>query len=230
MNNRVRKKSKKSKALGNQATLTDTESSKMHDIMKKGYFNSKSKAAYMNSKPKSIVSSTSKNMQNKLKILNTKNQSNSRSPKRGDSQSTESNRKIKSTIASSDLKRSHELRKSGESVSISSEKPKAAYFKNTLDSHNKIGSIGFKNCKHFQLFLADSKTKTLMTPVQNVRLYSNEGHSSNNEIEEQLPQMMKFFDLEKTKKSPVNNVIQYQLDLSEGFIENHNNAATRTQK
>lgn len=202
----------------------------MHDIMKKGYFNSKPKAAYINSKPKSNSISTNKNVQNKLKVLNNKNQSNSRSPKRADSQSTESNRKIKSTIASSDLKRSHELRKSGESVSISSEKPKAAYFKNTLDSHNKIGSIGFKNCKVTNLNILDSKTKTLITPVQNVKLYSNEAISSNNEIEEQLPQMMKYFDLDKNKKSPINNVIQYQLDLSEGFIENPHIGSTRIQK
>lgn len=57
-----------------------------------------------------------------------------------------------------------------------------------------------------------------MTPVQNVHLYTNE-LSSKGEIEEQLPQMMKFFDAEKFKGSG-NNVMQYQLDLSEGFIEN----------
>ena len=55
--------------------------------------------------------------------------------------------------------------------------------------------------------------------MQNVRLYTN-GSSSNNEIEEQLPQMMKFFEGEtKQKQRVTNNVIQYQLDLSEGFID-----------
>ena len=65
-----------------------------------------------------------------------------------------------------------------------------------------------------------------MTPVQNVRLYSND-QSSKGEIEEQLPQMMKFFESEKYKGS--NNVIQYQLDLSEGFIESHK-VANRTRE
>lgn len=66
--------------------------------------------------------------------------------------------------------------------------------------------------------------------MQNVKLYSNEAMSSNNEIEEQLPQMMKYFDTDKNKKSPINNVIQYQLDLSEGFVEKPNLAAARIRK
>lgn len=74
------------------------------------------------------------------------------------------------------------------------------------------------------------KTKTLATPVQNVRLYSNEA-SSNNEIEEQLPQMMKFFDAEnKARKQAPSNVIQYQLDLSEGFIDANRINKTRVKK
>lgn len=44
----------------------------------------------------------------------------------------------------------------------------------------------------------DSKNGNLITPVQNVRLYSHE-NSSKGEIEEQLPQMMKFFDADKRK-------------------------------
>jgi hypothetical protein len=57
--------------------------------------------------------------------------------------------------------------------------------------------------------------------VQNVKLYNtNNESSSNNEIEEQLPQMMRFFEGDgKQKLNPSKNVIQYKLDLSEGFID-----------
>lgn len=147
LSNRVKKKVKKTKALGNQATLTDTESTKMHDLLKKGYFNAKNKRPAAHGRGNSKSTSGNTPFKNKLKVIQGKALSNSRSPRRADSQSTESNRKIKSTMASTDLRRSHPLRNSGQSASIASEKPKAAYFKNTLDSHNKIGANTFKECK-----------------------------------------------------------------------------------
>jgi hypothetical protein len=57
--------------------------------------------------------------------------------------------------------------------------------------------------------------------VQNVKLYNTKDDtSSNNEIEEHLPQMMRFFEGDgKQKQNPSKNVIQYKLDLSEGFID-----------
>lgn len=70
--------------------------------------------------------------------------------------------------------------------------------------------------------------KTLATPVQNVKLYTTNESSSNNEIEEQLPQMMRFFDSENRKMPRGSaNVIQYQLDLSEGFVEKNRRKNTR---
>jgi len=192
----------------------------MNDLLRKGFFNNKPKRNVANGRAKSKSTSVTTQFKNQLKEIQRKNLSNSRSAGREDSQSTESNRKIKSTIASSDIKRSQALRNSGESVSIASEKPKAAYFKNTLDSHNKIGST-LKSCNNsYDKYYIDTKNKTLMTPVQNVKLYSND-QSSKGEIEEQLPQMMRFFESDKVKRSPATNVIQYQLDLSEGFIEGH---------
>jgi len=72
--------------------------------------------------------------------------------------------------------------------------------------------------------------RDLITPVQNVKLYSNEA-SSNNEIEEQLPQMMKFFDADTKLKAPLQaNVIQYKLDLSEGAIDSNSRINRRPQK
>lgn len=231
MSNRMKnKKVKKTRpVVTHQAALTDTESTRMHDLLKKGYVNQRSKKTYLTSKPKSNSISGPKIVKNKLKSVHLKNASNSRSPIRADSQSTESNRKIKSTLASTDLRRSHALRNSGESMSIASEKPKAAYFKNTLDSHNKIGPGTMKSCGFYKSNTVDAKTKTLKTPVQNVKLYTNET-SSNNEIEENLPQMMRFFDAEGKYKQPNNNVIQYQLDLSEGFIASHKAKPTRSKK
>lgn len=140
-------KPKKTKLASQQAALTDTESTKINDLLKKGYLNPKPKKTYLSSKPTSNSISELKLIKNKLRSPQVKNSSNSRSPVRADSQSTESNRKIKSTMASTEMWRSHALRNSGESVSVSSEKPKAAYFKNTLDSHNKIGSAPVKSCK-----------------------------------------------------------------------------------
>jgi hypothetical protein len=129
--------------------LTDTESTKINDLLKKGYLNPKPKKTYLSTKPTGNSISELKLIKNKLRSPQIKNSSHSRSPIRADSQSTESNRKIKSTMASTEMWRSHALRNSGESVSVSSEKPKAAYFKNTLDSHNKIGSAPVKSCKSF---------------------------------------------------------------------------------
>ena len=64
--------------------------------------------------------------------------------------------------------------------------------------------------------------------MQNVKLYTTNESSSNNEIEEQLPQMMKFFDSENKKLPRGNtNVIQYQLDLSEGFVGKNNVRSTK---
>lgn len=150
----VKKKVKKQKALGNQATLTDTESTKMHDLLKKGYFNSKNKRAPITGRIKSKSTSGNNQFKNKLKLMHGKALSNSRSPQRTHSQSTESNKKIKSTMASTEIKRSHELRNSGQSVSIASEKPKAAYFKNTLESHKKIGAATLKGCKSICLYFS----------------------------------------------------------------------------
>lgn len=147
LSNKPKKKTKKVKPPTHQAALTDTESNRMHDLLKKGYTNAKTKPKYA-SKPKSNSISNSSMLKSRLKpTINSKNKSSSRSPGRVDSQSSESNRKIKSTIASTDMWRTHALRNSGESVSIASEKPKAAYFKNTLDSHNKIGGGTLKGCK-----------------------------------------------------------------------------------
>jgi len=77
---------------------------------------------------------------------------------------------------------------------------------------------------------ADNECRDLITPVQNVKLYSNEA-SSNNEIEEQLPQMMKFFDADTKLRVPLQtNVIQYKLDLSEGTIDSRRRVGTRPKK
>ena len=130
---------KKVKAPIHQAALTDTESTKMHDLLKKGYLSTKTKKTYLTSHQKSVSIKT------KVAPVKSK-KSISRSPNRDDSQSTESNRKIKSTMASTEMWKTHALRNSGESISLASEKPKAAYFKNTLDSHNKIGPSTLKAC------------------------------------------------------------------------------------
>jgi hypothetical protein len=57
--------------------------------------------------------------------------------------------------------------------------------------------------------------------VQNVKLYNTKDESSsNNEIEEHLPQMMRFFEGDgKQKQTPSKNVLQYKLDLSDGVID-----------
>ena len=69
----------------------------------------------------------------------------------------------------------------------------------------------------------------MTTPVQNVRLYTNESGSTN-EIEEQLPQMMKFFEADPKPKKFTSNVIQYKLDLSGGFLHGKTKARTRMGK
>jgi hypothetical protein len=131
---------KKVKVPIHQAALTDTESTKMHDLLKKGYLSAKTKKTYLTNHQKSISG--------RPKVAPAKSKmSGSRSPNRDDSQSTESNRKIKSTIASTEVWKTHAFRNSGESLSLASEKPKAAYFKNTLESHNKIGPSTLKACK-----------------------------------------------------------------------------------
>jgi len=132
----------KKKTLQNhKSPLTDTESSKMTDSMRKTYFNPKQK--------KRIKAKPTYSAQKVAKIKDypryLKTVSNSRSPLRAESQSSGSHNKIKSTLASTELWRSQALRNSRESMSISSEKPKAAYFRNTLDSHNKIGPDAAKN-------------------------------------------------------------------------------------
>lgn len=137
---------KKQKPIYNRAPLTDTESIRMSDLMKKNYINPKPKQTYLTSK---VKSSAQKLTKSKMMTAMTKTVSNSRSPNRDHSQSSSSNKKIKSTLASTDLWRSHALRNSGESMSISSEKPKAAYFRNTLDSHNKIGPNTAKTSKQY---------------------------------------------------------------------------------
>lgn len=145
---KIKKRGVKNKIF-NQAALTDTESNKMHDLLKKGYVSTTSKPKRNmlgTGRAKSKSTSGVQPFKNKLKAIKQKNLSNSRSPIRADSRSTSSNRKIKSTIASTDLKRSHQLHNSGDSVSIASEKPKAVYFKNTLESHNKIKLSSTKNC------------------------------------------------------------------------------------
>uniref|UniRef100_A0A7S3KQ65 Uncharacterized protein n=1 Tax=Euplotes crassus TaxID=5936 RepID=A0A7S3KQ65_EUPCR len=197
-NTRVKKKVRKSKPAVHQAALTDTESNKMHDLLKKNCPNLKTKKNFYANKSKS-KSISSSGLKNKFKPNTFKNQSVSRSPHRDDSHSTTSRNKKKSTIGSAERWKSQALKNSVETLSISSEKPKAAYFKNTLDSHNKIRSGGTKATKHPQK----------ATPVQNVKLYTRGDSSSTNEIEEQLPQMMKFFD----SKVP-GNVMKYKLDLS----------------
>lgn len=203
----------------------------MHDLLRKGYFNSKPKKDYLSSKAKSNSITGPKLVKNKLKCVQLKNASVSRSPIRSNSQSSSSNRKIKSTLASTDIRRSNVLRNSGETMSIASEKPKAAYFKHTLDSHNKIGAGALKSCRiKLDTNNLDTKMKTITTPVQNVKLYTNES-SSNNEIEEQLPQMMKFFDAEnKRRPMPSPGIIQYKLDLSEGYISSSQTKSTRPKK
>jgi hypothetical protein len=141
LSSKVKKKPvKKVKASIHQAALTDTESNKMHDLLKKGYPIAKTKKTYLTSQQKTIS--------NKTKLRQTHPKlSNSRSPNRDDSRSTASNRKMKSTIASTEQWKKRTMRASGESVSIASEKPKAAYFKNTLESHNKIGPSTLNACK-----------------------------------------------------------------------------------
>lgn len=57
------------------------------------------------------------------------------------------------------------------------------------------------------------------TPVQNVKLYATQDSSSNNEIEEQLPQMMKFFDSKGSS-----SVAKYKLDLSTAILKNNKNS------
>lgn len=147
LSNKIKTKKQIKPKLNNHATLTDTESNKMHDLLKKGYSNGKSKKPIINTRTKSKSISGANPVKNKLKSIKEKNLSNSRSPGRIESVSSESNRKFKSTMASTDLKRSQPLRNSGESVSIASEKPKAVYFKNTLESHNKIMQSSVKSCK-----------------------------------------------------------------------------------
>jgi hypothetical protein len=149
LTSKIKKKGIKNRVY-NQAALTDTETTKMHDLLKKGMVNNSSKPkrnTVVNGRTKSNSTSGVQPFKNKLKAIKQKNFSNSRSPVRDNSQSTSSNRKIKSTIASTELRRSHQLRTSGESASIASEKPKAVYFKNTLESHNKIKLSAMKNCK-----------------------------------------------------------------------------------
>ena len=153
LSSKGKRKVVKTRAYMNQANLTDTESSKMHDLLKKGYtYNNKNKRALVQGRAKSKSASGSKVMKNKLKSIQEKGLSNSRSPNRGDSRSTDSNRKIKSTIASSDIRRSNAFRNSGELISVASEKPKAVYFKNTLESHNKIKLSSIKNSKFSYTF------------------------------------------------------------------------------
>ena len=112
----------------------------MHDLLKKSYPVTKTRKTYLTSHHKAISNKT------KLRQTNPK-LSNSRSPNRDDSRSTLSNRKMKSTIASTEQWKKRTMRASGDSVSIASEKPKAAYFKNTLESHNKIGPSTLNACK-----------------------------------------------------------------------------------
>jgi hypothetical protein len=140
---------RKQKPIYNKAPLTDTESIRMSDLMKKNYINPKPKQTYLTSK---VKSSAQKLAKSKIMATWNKTVSNSRSPNRDNSQSSSSNKKIKSTLASTDFWRSHALRNSGESMSISSEKPKAAYFRNTLDSHNKIGPNTAKTRKFILVY------------------------------------------------------------------------------
>ena len=203
MGNKGKRKFIKTKTYTNWANLTDTETTKMHDLLKKGYTFNKTKRATLQNRKNSVSSSGAKTIKNKLKSIQVKGLSNSRSYKREISRSTDSNRKIKSTIASSDIKRSNAFRIPGEVLSVASEKPKAVYFKNTLESHNKIKLSSIKNSNIFISIYSktvDSKNGNLITPVQNVRLYSHED-SSKGEIEEQLPEMVKFFDTKNVDNS-----------------------------
>jgi len=138
---KTKKVIKKKTLLNHKTPLTDTESSRMTDLVRKTYFNPSQKKP-TKTKPTYSAQKVSKT-KDYPKYLKTV--SNSRSPLRAESQSSGSNHKIKSTLASTELWRSQALRNSRESMSISSEKPKAAYFRNTLDSHNKIGPDPSKN-------------------------------------------------------------------------------------
>lgn len=76
-----------------------------------------------------------------------------------------------------------------------------AYFKNTLESHNKIGLASLKDSKLGGNSLVE-KAKIRNTPIQNLNLYKTEVLPADSEIERQLPQMMKFFEsVETSKKS-----------------------------
>jgi len=156
-NNKTKKKLRKIKQTAHQASLTDTENNRMHDLLKKGYIPSKVKknTHASKTKAKSISGST---LKNKLKLAATKNPSISRSPVREYSQNNSVHRKMKTNGAISDIWKFKKLRGSGETISISSEKPKAAYFKNTLDSHNKIRSGAGKLCKTTKIFKLNSYT------------------------------------------------------------------------
>lgn len=153
LNAKAKKKPKKTRPSYNQTALTDTESTKVPDLLKKGYLQAKPKKDYMKSKPKANLMAPTK-QPSKLKTSTKNNISTSRSPGCDETQSTISNRKdkIKPTIGNRNIKqkRTHLLRSSGESISVASEKPKATYFMNTLDSHNLIQSATIKNnCKQF---------------------------------------------------------------------------------
>ncbi|CAI2367125.1 unnamed protein product [Moneuplotes crassus] len=206
---KTKKKGRKSKPAVHQAALTDTETNKMHDLLKKNYTTSKPKKTLHANKAKS-KSISSSGIKNKLKQSSSKNPSVSRSPQRENKHGAASRNKKKSTVGNPERWKTHAVKSSIESLSISSEKPKAAYFKNTLDSHNRIRSGVIKGVK---------KHPYKVTPVQNVRLYATQDFSSNNEIEEQLPQMMKFF---YSKDS--SNVAKYKLDLSTAINQNNKNS------
>lgn len=143
---KTKKKGRKSKPAVHQAALTDTETNKMNDLLKKNFATSKTKKSLYANKAKSKSISTT-GIKNKLKQSPSKNPSFSRSPPREDRHNTASRNKKKSTIGSSERWKTHVVKNSIESLSVSSEKPKAAYFKNTLDSHNRIRSGVIKGGK-----------------------------------------------------------------------------------